>query len=98
MVALAAAFALPVSGSALADTETMRSTTTTTVTEPTGRLVITDPVSREFRIGTESKVYVAPPSIDLTPLSGQDVRVFVDDGGRVARITRVEETEEVEID
>jgi hypothetical protein len=91
MVALAAAFVVPISGSVLADTETMRRTETTTVTEPTGRLVIVDEGTRKFRIGSETRVYVAPPSVDLDPLSGQDVKVFIDDGGQVSRITRVEE-------
>jgi hypothetical protein len=90
MAALAAALVLPTPGSVFAGTERTESTTTTTVTEPTGRLVITDVGARKFRIGTESRVYVAPPSIDLDPLSGRDVRVFVDDDGRVSRITRME--------
>jgi hypothetical protein len=89
MLALAAAFVGP-SVSVLA--ETVTTSKTTTVTEPTGRLVITDPGTRSFRVGTESRVYVAPPSIDLEPLSGRDVKVFLGDDGRVSRITRTTET------
>jgi hypothetical protein len=65
-------------------------TKTTTVREPTGRLVITDAQTRSFRLGSETKVYVAPPSIDLDSLSGQDVKIYVEDDGRVSRITRSE--------
>jgi len=85
MFALAAAFAVSPVSSVLAETVT---TKTTTVREPTGRLVITDAQTRSFRLGSESKVYVAPPSIDLDTLSGQDVKIYLEDDGRVSRITR----------
>jgi len=85
MFALAAAFTVSPVSSVLAETVT---TKTTTVREPTGRLVITDAQTRSFRLGSESKVYVAPPSIDLDTLSGQDVKIYLEDDGRVSRITR----------
>ena len=85
MFALAAAFAVSPVSSVLAETVT---TKTTTVREPSGRLVITDAQTRSFRLGSESKVYVAPPSIDLDTLSGQDVKIYLEDDGRVSRITR----------
>jgi hypothetical protein len=88
MLALAVAFALPTAGVALGDSERQTTTTTTTQTEPTGRLVITDAATRSFRVGTEQKVYVAPPDVDIAALSGQDVRVFVAPDGRVSRVTR----------
>ena len=55
MFALAAAFAVSPVSSVLAETVT---TKTTTVREPTGRLVITDAQTRSFRLGSESKVMV----------------------------------------
>ena len=87
MFALAAAFAVSPVSSVLAETVT---STTTTVREPTGRLVITDAKTRSFRLGSETKVYVAPPSIDLDTLSGQDVKVYLEDDGRVSRVIRSE--------
>ena len=87
MFALAAAFAVSPASAVFAGTVT---STTTEVREPTGKLVITDAQTRSFRLGTETKVYVAPPSIDLDSLSGQDVRVYVGDDGRVSRVIRSE--------
>jgi hypothetical protein len=87
MLALAVAFALPMAGVALGDSE-RQTTTTTTTTEPTGRLVITDQATRSFRVGTDQKVYVAPADVDIAALSGQDVRVFMAPDGRVSRVTR----------
>src|SRR5262249_46481185 len=68
---------------------TSESTVTTTTTEgPTGRLTITDEKTRSFRLGSESKIYVAPPEVDIAALSGQDVRIYVGPSGQVTRVTR----------
>jgi hypothetical protein len=88
MLALAVAFAVPMAGQAMADSERTVTTTTTTTREPTGRLVITDMGSRSFRIGNETRVYVAPSDVDLATLSGKDVKVYVGDDGRVSRVVR----------
>src|SRR5262245_11183374 len=87
MFALAAAFAVSPASAVLAGTV---SSTTTEVREPSGKLVITDAKTHSFRLGSETKVYVAPPSIDLDSLSGQDVKVYIGDDGRVSRVTRTE--------
>ncbi|MEW6272425.1 MAG: hypothetical protein AB1689_24345 [Thermodesulfobacteriota bacterium] len=93
MLALALAFTVPAAGAALADSERRTTTTTTTTTtEPTGRLVITDEQTRSFRVGDDTKVYVAPPGVELSELSGKGVKVYIDDEGRVSRITRSQTT------
>ncbi|HZR81467.1 MAG TPA: hypothetical protein VFD92_10265 [Candidatus Binatia bacterium] len=91
MLALALAFAIPATGRALAaeSTTTMTQTTTT----PSGRLVITDAKTRSFRVGSDTHVYVAPDDVDLSSLSGHDVKVFVGNDGRVSRVTRSETVE-----
>jgi len=86
MLALALAFSVPAAGSALADSS--RTTTTTTTTEPSGRLVITDAQTRSFRVGSDTKVYVAPSDVQLDQFSGRDVKVYIGNDGRVSRITR----------
>jgi hypothetical protein len=85
MFALAVAFGLPAVMPASAETVT---STTTTIREPTGKLVITDEKTRSFRLGTETRVYTAPPTVDLSSLRDQEVKVYLDDGGQVARVTR----------
>jgi hypothetical protein len=94
MLALAIAIAVPAAIPAQADSSRSVTTTTTTTTtrEPTGRLIITDMGSRQFRIGDETRVYVAPSDVDLSSLSGRDVKVYVTDDGRVSRVVRSETT------
>jgi hypothetical protein len=92
VLALALAFCVPAAGAALADSQTTTTTTSTTTREPTGRLVIMDEQTRSFRLGDDTKVYVAPPGVELSELSGKDVKVYISDDGRVSRITRSQTT------
>jgi hypothetical protein len=93
MGTFASVLAVAVLGGGVAvGTESSTTTTTTTVQEPTGKLVIADATTRSFRLGTESKVYVAPPTVDLSSLDGSEVKVYLNDTGEVSRVTKTTET------
>ena len=85
MFAVAAAFAMPIALPAWAETTT---TTSTTIQEPTGRLVITDEKTRSFRVGSDTHVYIAPDGVNLSDLRDKEVKVYLGDDGRVSRVTR----------
>ena len=95
---LAAVLAGMVAVPSTALSESSRTTVTETTTGPTGSMTIVSQEQRTFRIGSEPKVYVAPSTVDLAGLSGQDVRVVVGPSGQVSGVTRVEKTETHVID
>jgi hypothetical protein len=79
------------------DPQAARAGTQTTVTEtrttqmPSGRMVVTSETKRTFHLGDDTtRVYVAPDSIDLSTLRDKQVTVYVDDSGRVTKVTRYE--------
>jgi hypothetical protein len=92
MTALASMLTTTGIGGVAIGAESSTTTTTTTVKEPTGKLVIADATTRSFRLGTDSKVYVAPSTVDVSSLAGSDVRVYLDDAGQVSRVTKTTET------
>jgi len=56
-----------------------------------GKLVVRDPVVRSFGFASDTRVYVAPASIDIVPYGGQWVEVRLDAKGDVREMKLIAE-------
>jgi hypothetical protein len=89
MAALALALVAYDAGRASAQTQTTVIEKRTVT--PSGRMVVTSETKRTFTVGDDTtRVYVAPESVDLSTLRDKQVTVYVDDAGRVTKVTRIE--------
>ena len=60
----------------------------TTTTSPSGVIVLGTDNPHTFTLQGQTKVYTAPPTIDLQTLNGKEVTVTTDANGNVTKVER----------
>ena len=63
-----------------------------------GRLVIVDPAARTFQLEGNETIYVAPQTVPLEPMAGEEVTIHTKDGAVTLDAPKTGEKYEIEID